>query len=283
VNESEETTNGPQAATAFVYSARSPDNSTALVQMFAFHATTVSREFAGVRFNVSAGSVKWSINVTTLNTTSTASFGSEGLVMRYSLSGLLTSSSNSSSSSWTPSSSSGESAVKLRAMSRSGMTTYFIPFFASLSSAHGSTKSLTTSAGCTVELLDTAVVDGRIVNITHDVTRATASSAGGSSSSPTYIVELRFPSFERSVEYGPSLGLGLLLGSAGNEGGHSDDDNTPLIVGVAVAVPVALGVIVVAIVAGLVVAHRRWRGTRAKQAVVQFDEKDGHDMPGDAL
>jgi hypothetical protein len=275
VNESEETTNGPQAATttAFVYSARSPDNSTALVQMFAFHATTVSREFAGMRFNVSAGSVKWSINVTT----SSASFGSEGLVMRYSLSGLLTGSSNSSSSSWTPSSS-GESAIKLRATKRSGITTYFLPLFASRSSANGSTKSLAMSAGCTVELLDKAVVDGRIVNITHDITLATASSA--SSSSPTYLVELRFPSFEHSVEYDPSLGLGLLLGSAGNEGGHGDYDNTPLIVGVAVAVPVALGVIVVVIVAGLVVAHRRWRGTRAKHSVVQFN---GKDMPGDVL
>ena len=82
---------------------------------------------------------------------------------------------------------------------------------------------------------------------------------------------LRFPRFNESLLYDPSLGLGVLVGSSNGESGGSD--NSALIVGVAVAVPLAVAVVVVVIAAAIGVAW--WRKRRLRDdGVVNFDGSD---------
>lgn len=56
-NESEE------ALTTYVYAAQ-VDEAARLEQAFTFHSTSASGQFAGTTFNIGAGSVKWSVNIT---------------------------------------------------------------------------------------------------------------------------------------------------------------------------------------------------------------------------
>jgi hypothetical protein len=97
-----------------------------------------------------------------------------------------------------------------------------------------------------------------------------------------YALELVFPPFAKSVQYDPSLGFGVLLGRGDDGGdGSSGSSSTGLVVGVAVAIPVALVVVTAAIVAGLVIAWRRRRNWAAAAAAcdsVELGDLDGQDQ-----
>jgi len=96
-----------------------------------------------------------------------------------------------------------------------------------------------------LEVLDWALVDGRLMAIDHSV------SPSSSSSSPTtavYTLLLHFPAFNSTLEYDPSLNLGLLVGPQSN----SDSPNIGLIVGATVGISVAVAVLGLAIITGTV-------------------------------
>jgi hypothetical protein len=136
------------------------------------------------------------------------------------------------------------------------MTTYLVPLF--VSSTTKSATTLTTAAQ--VELFDVALVDGtHFVPISHSIVRTSVDDDKEAS----YVVELVLPSFNESLYYDPSIGLGVLLGRNDRDDGgsrSSSESNVGLIVGVAVAVPVAVALVLLVIGAALAVGlHRKRR------------------------
>jgi hypothetical protein len=235
-----------EALTTYVYAAQ-VDEAARLEQAFTFHSTKASGQFAGTSFDIGAGSVKWSVNITSTN----ASTFADGVTIKYRLSGLLGSAPNVNSSG-----SSQPSSVVRRARNtpQAGMTTYFLAFAADPSDP----RKL---AGCAVEVFDAALVDGAeaAVPIEHDVQVG---------SQAEFELVLRFPAFEQSLLYDPSLNLGVLLGGGGRDeldgGSSGGGDNLGMIVAVAVAIPVAVVVVLVVIVVGTALIMRRKKLARAK-------------------
>jgi hypothetical protein len=91
----------------------------------------------------------------------------------------------------------------------------------------------------------------------------------------SYALELRFPPFNRSVVYDPSVGLGVLFGRSNDDGGSSSS-NTGLIVGVAVAVPLAVALVLVVIGAGVALAWWRKHSLRNQTgSSIHFDGNAG--------
>ena len=196
------------------------DNSTLLAHQFSFHRDATSGEFGGDTFPIGAGTVKWSINITTKANDSLV--GSDTIKLQYLLSDFASSFAQASSA----------KVSKRPGFPLANMTTYIL----FLSDG---------SAVAEVQVFDLALFDGVLRPINHSV--VVSSSANSSS----YVLELAFPGgFNDSLYYDPSLGLGVLLGSD-KGGGSGGDTNVGLIVGVTVSVGVALllvsGVIAVSI------------------------------------
>jgi hypothetical protein len=234
-----------EALTTYVYAAQ-VDEATRLEQAFTFHATNASGQFAGTTFDIGAGSVKWSVNITSTN----ASTFADGVTMKYRLTGLLGLAPSVNSSGGSQSSS---VVRRARNTPQAGMTTYFLAFAADPSDP----RKL---AGCAVEVFDAALVDGAeaAVPIEHDVQVA---------SQAEFELVLSFPPFENSLVYDPSLNLGVLLGGGGRDeldGSSGGGDNLGMIVAVAVAIPVAVVVVLAVIVVGTALIIRRKKLARAK-------------------
>jgi FlaG/FlaF family flagellin (archaellin) len=227
------------SSTMINYSAVLADNTTSVKQTYAFHAQPFDSQFSGLDFTVSAGAVKWSINLT-----STATSDSPGLQFAFRVSTNATTTTSASSS------------VRVfRNTPRSSMTTYWVP-------------SGFADVVVEVQVFDVALVDGQLVGINHSVVLASSSS---NSSSLAYDLVLWFPPFARSLEYDPSIGLGTLVGSNGRDGGGTSSDNTAVIVGVAVAVPVAVAVVLAVIVAALAYGfYRKRKATSSFESSVNF-------------
>jgi hypothetical protein len=235
-------------ATTYTYTSQL-ENTTNVEQAFTFFNQKTSGDFSGLTFDISASSIKWSIRLQATN--STAAAASEGgLTLRYRLTGLMmTGNSNTSGSTGGGAVASKEQVVVQRETPRANMTTYLVPLF---TTSNTSTTTRTTAAK--VELFDVALIDGtHFVPINHSIVRTSVNDEEAS-----YVVELVLPSFNKSVYYDPSIGLGVLLGRNDRDDGGvgSSDSNVGLIVGVAVAVPVAVALVLVVIGAALVV---RWR------------------------
>jgi hypothetical protein len=154
------------------------------------------------------------------------------------------------------------------------MTTYLVPLF----TTNTNTTTTKTSAA-QVELFDVALVDGtHFVPISHSIVRTSADDDEEAS----YVVELVLPSFNESLYYDPSIGLGVLLGRNDRDGGSSDSRNVGLIVGVAVAIPLAVALVLVVIGAALAIGWRRKRAARRSEGIFHFeggadDDHDDHD------
>jgi hypothetical protein len=153
-------------------------NATLLAHIFSFHHEATSGEFGGSTFAIGAGTVKWSINITT---SSDNSLGSDDITLRYSLSDLSLSFAANSSS---------QSVSRRSGSPIANMTTYVLFLSDGLAAAE-------------VEVFDVALVDGVLRPITHSIL------VSPSSSSSSYVLELTFPGgFNESLYYDPSLGLG---------------------------------------------------------------------------
>jgi len=237
------------SSSTVLYSALLPDNTTSVTQTYAFHPQTQESQFSGLNFTISAGAVKWSINLT-----STAAEGSNS-----SSSGLRFSFRLSTNSTLV---SAGGTVKLFRNQPRANMTTYWVP-------------SGYTDVAVEVQVFDVALVDGVLLAINHSVV------AASNGPSAAYDLVLSFPPFTRSLEYDPSIGLGALLGASKGDGGGSSSDNTAVIVGVAVAVPVAIVVVLAVVVAALLYGlyRRKQAGARvAEHSAINF-ERDTQEDP----
>jgi hypothetical protein len=123
-----------------------------------------------------------------------------------------------------------------------------------------------------VEVFDVAIVDGEIVPLVqHSIAR---SQTGG------YLLSVTFPAVERTLQYDPTISLGVLLPSAteraSSGGGLS---NMELMIGAGVAVPIALVLAVVVMVVGAVMMRRRRQKAtalmRKKLAATEMGELSG--------
>ena len=237
---------GGNSSTA-LYSALLPDNTTSVTQTYAFHPQTQESQFHGLNFTISAGAVKWSINLTSTAAESSNSTSSSGLRFSFRLS--------------TNSTLAGGTVKLFRNQPRANMTTYWVP-------------SGYTDVAVEVQVFDVALVDGILRAINHSVV------AASNGPSAAYDLVLSFPPFTRSLEYDPSIGLGALLGASKGDGGGSSSDNTAVIVGVAVAVPVAVVVVLAVVVAALLYGlyRRKQAGARAEHSAINF-ERDTQEDP----
>lgn len=89
-----------------------------------------------------------------------------------------------------------------------------------------------------------------------------------------FVLELRFPPFNGSLAYDPSLGIGVLLGSD-DGGGSSGGSDMALVIGVAVALPIAAVLVVLAISAGVAIGW--WlRKRETTKSVARGDSVNFH-------
>lgn len=125
-------------------------------------------------------------------------------------------------------------------------TTYYLPL---LNQQQGESVAL-------LEVLDWALVDGVLMAIDHSVIPSGNTTTSGGT---VYTLILQFPAFDNSIEYDPSLNLGIFVGPQSGSGGGSAD--LGLIVGAAVGVSAAVivigFVITTATVGGIILAKRR--------------------------
>jgi hypothetical protein len=159
------------------------------------------------------------------------------------------------------------------------MTTYLVPLFTTTTTTNTITNKTTAAQ---VELFDVALVDGtHFVPISHSIVRASADDKEEAS----YVVELVLPSFNESLFYDPSIGLGVLLGRNDRGDGESSGSDVGLIVGVAVAIPVAVALVLLVIGAALVIGWRRKRVARRSEGIIHFEggDNDDHDDHDDQL
>lgn len=192
---------GQVETTTYAYRAQI-DSITSIEQSFTFSNTPKPGDFFGSAYVLAAGSVKWSVNLTAATTSGVGSSTSGGVTLRYLLAGVHGSTFNSSSA---------DGIVRLADSPKANMTTYYVQL---------SAKSV-----AKVEVFDIAFIDGAgFQYITHDI-HAIPSAASGEA----FELVLRFPGFNESLLYDPSLGLGVLVGSSNGESGGSD--NSALIVG----------------------------------------------------
>jgi hypothetical protein len=130
------------------------------------------------------------------------------------------------------------------------MTTYYLPLF------NHQQQGEQGQPVAVLEVLDWAIVDGMFVAINHSVT----SVADG-----RYILVLCFPAFNSTLEYDPSVNLGLLIG-------HQSTSSSPdlsLIIGTIVGIGGAVVVVVLVIATAIVVAIVAKLSSKLKQ--VNFD------------
>jgi hypothetical protein len=231
------------------------NNATSVAQAYTFFAQKATTAFAGTTFTVGAGSLKWSLNLTTTIAPDAANAtdgGSPGLTLRYQLASLLNISAGAQAA--------GGAVIRKPNTPQDQMTTYIV--------------RLDDNAIAQVELFDVALVDAQLVFINHSLTATNVSTNGTTVRS--YVLELQLPAFTQSLFYDPSLGLGVLLsGSTKSDG--SGNDNTALIVATAVAIPVAVVVVAGVVAVALLVAWRRKKMQR-KSSLELDHALDDHDQ-----
>jgi hypothetical protein len=126
------------------------------------------------------------------------------------------------------------------------------------------------SVRTTVRLVDAVEIDGQLIKLD--------GTGGGVTRPPveywfdgaTSQLVLSFARFNSTLIYDPDFGV--LVG--GRENGGTSSDNTGLIVGVAVAVPLAVLLVVVVIVGAVVLTYYRKRRNVANHTSVNFDKDD---------
>lgn len=278
----------------YVYTAQL-DNDTTFEQAYTFHPYPIETTFANLTFGISASSLKWSVNLTTsgdcaftrhiLFPSPSASVSAQlddddddpsdptpddgdpnevPLTMRFRLSGFLLSGSAFNTS---------HGSILIRPNTpRANMTTYYLPLIS---------QSATSTVAAEVQVFDVALLDGMLRKIQHSVILVSSnSSTTDSSNGPAaeYVLELSFPSFNCSLYYDPSLGLGVLVGSdPSSPRGDDISATTGVIIALAIVLPLAAVIVLsITIVGGIVLWHRtRVRNRRilpSSTSQVNFDD-----------
>jgi len=129
-------------------------------------------------------------------------------------------------------------------------TTYYLPLAIQQQHEEG-------QAVAVLDVLDWALIDGQLVAIEHYVTRMGAS---------MYTLVLCFPSFNNTLEYDPSVNLGLLMGQQSS----SSSPDLGLIIGTTVGIGGAIVVVLVVIItASVAMVLSKLRHSKVKS--VNFD------------
>jgi hypothetical protein len=165
---------------------------------------------------------------------------------------------------------------------RTHMTSYFLPLSATIVAQ--------------LQVFDVALLDGALVPIQHRVKlvtttpgqpqptlrRAVADGGEVVEETAAYVLELTFPPFNRSLYYDPSLGLGVLLGAPGGKG--SGDDSGALVIGVAVAVHLAILFVLTVVVVGFALIYwQKRRSARNLRHRLDTVHSQSLTKPGDDL
>jgi hypothetical protein len=228
-----------------IYSTVLPDSTTTFEQSFAFHQNASESEFAQVGFQIGANTLKWSLNFT-------GGGQARNSTVRYRLSALTSTADVAVVSS--------TSVVTSRTnFPAVNMTTYFFPLLAT-STTVGSNGTRELAARLAV--FDVAKVDGQIVPIvSHRVVLLDRESPD---QLPEYVLELTFPPFNDSLFYDPAISMGQLLNADHDQKSSSGDDSSVMLIGAAVAIPIALVVVVAVAFGGAL--YLRVRRQRARDA-----------------
>lgn len=127
------------------------------------------------------------------------------------------------------------------------MTTYYLPLINQQLEEQGKPGVVGL-----LEVLDWALVDGTLMAIEHSVSPS-------SSAATVYTLLLHFPAFNSTLEYDPSLNLGLLVGQQSNSGSPDIGLIVGATVGISVAVAILGLVITTGTVMGIIRVKRRHR------------------------
>lgn len=212
---------------SYVYSS-DVDSALLLQQEYSIYPTAHSINFAGNQFNLAPGTVKWSLNLTSLQSDVLSCTNGAVAIVRYEVGDL------------------GQSARQILEYPNTPTmktTTYVVLF--------GSSESNIIRNTAVLQVLDEALADGMLTTVGHSM----------SINGDVAMLELTLANFNQTFHYDPSLGLGVLLGSAG---GGSSSDNTGLIVGIPVAVGVAIIVVVAVSATGAAIIYIRRRQREKK-------------------
>jgi hypothetical protein len=257
-----------QNETTFAYSANA--EATAVDQEFSFYRVPASGNFFGHLFHIAANTVKWSIRLSSSSNSSSSS-PTERTTARYRLSSMLASSSPQSLSLFD----SNGKVTRQSGVPRANMTTYYIPLLSTSSSSSPSSSR----AVARLEVFDIVLLTDysagaplgqRLAVIEHSVTVRSAEPVNGvNASAAEFVLELRFPPFNGSLSYDPSLGFDVLLGARSEDDGNGGD-NIAVVIGLAVALPLAAVVVVAAIAVMLTIGWRR-RLRMDKKMVIRDD------------
>lgn len=212
-----------------------------------------------VKVNVPSSSIKWTIAI------NTSSPLTDVLTMTYSLNDLTSLLNNNASS--RPVNFNSSNVIK---SSSSGLvTTYYLPLPSSTLSSSPSLSSSGELLVAILEVVEVALVDRfKLVAVKNSILVEDTGK---------YLLVLEFPPFNQSLEFDPSLGLGVLLNDQSSNGGSSD--NLAVIIGVSVALPLACVLVVVAITIStmlLYLKRRRSKAHRARMSAVMMQRMEIH-------
>ncbi|ELR14446.1 uncharacterized protein ACA1_381640 [Acanthamoeba castellanii str. Neff] len=155
----------------------------------------------------------------------------------------------------------------------------------SINSSHSSSSSAVEHTTVfDVVLLADADYSLSLAPIEHSLSYRSASGPDGVDVAE-FVLELRFPPFNGSLAYDPSLGIDVLLGSDdgdGGDGGSSGGSDMALVIGVAVALPIAAVLVVLAISAGVAIGW--WlRKRETTKSVARGDSVNFHYLDSSEL
>lgn len=127
------------------------------------------------------------------------------------------------------------------------------------------------SVSTSVRLVDAVEIDGQLIPLA-GLDSNTRPPVEYWLDGATSQLVLSFGRFNSTVVYDPDFGV--FLGAKGGDGGGTSSDNTGLIVGVAVAVPLAILVVVAVIGGAAVLTYYRRRQVANQHSGVNFDQED---------
>jgi hypothetical protein len=275
-----ESSGDPDARTTFAYVANA--DATAIEQEFSFHRRPERGNFFGRSFGIAPHSFKWSLRLSSINSShSSSSSAVEHTTVRYRITRVL-----ASASSLAAPLDPNASIAHQRGVPEANMTTYYIPLrIRSLSSSsRASSRAVAKVEVFDVVLLANADYSLSLAPIEHSLSFRSASGPDGVDVAE-FVLELRFPPFNGSLAYDPSLGIDVLLGSDdgdGGDGGSSGGSDMALVIGVAVALPIAAVLVVLAISAGVAIGW--WlRKRETTKSVARGDSVNFHYLDSSEL
>ena len=238
-----ESSGDSDARTTFAYVANA--DATAIEQEISFHRRPERGNFFGRSFGIAPHSFKWSLRLSSNSSSSAV----EHTTVRYRVTRVL-----AANSSLAAPLDLNASITHQRGVPEANMTTYYVPLpVRSLSSStRASSRAVAKVEVFDVVLLADADYTLSLAPIEHSLSFRSASGPDGVDVAE-FVLELRFPPFNGSLAYDPSLGIGVLLGSDDGDGGGSGGSDMALVIGVAVALPIAAVLVVLAISAGVAI------------------------------